>query len=265
MDLPARGGSSVAVSVEADVATLVLHNPSSKNALTLAMRDQLVEVLAELADRPDVKAIVLTGAGGDFCAGMDISEFRPGAEETATTDFVRVEEALAHCPIPTIAAIDGYCVGGGVQLAIACDLRIGGPGARFAVTPAKLGIIYPAPSVARFVRTVGPATAKRLLFTADLIDAQTALRCGIITDLAEQGSVLQDAESVARTIASRSSVTIAAAKQMIGFAAATGEVPEAVVTRWRQAANDDLPVGLEAFAERKPPVFPNRVVDREAP
>ncbi|GAA2785931.1 enoyl-CoA hydratase/isomerase family protein [Saccharopolyspora taberi] len=257
MDTPA---SSVAVSVEASVATLVLHNPASKNALTRPMRDRMVEVFAELAGRADVKAVVVTGAAGDFCAGMDLSEFRPGTETAATGDFVRVEEALAHCPVPTIAAIDGYCVGGGVQLAIACDIRVAAPGARFAVTPAKLGIVYPAASVARLVRTVGPAVAKRLLFTADLIDARTALRHGIVTDLADEGGVLASAESVARTVASRSSVSTAAAKEMIGFAAATGEVPAEVADRWQEAENGDLPVGLEAFAARRAPVFPDRAV-----
>lgn len=264
-DRPHRSGEDgvrrdphVAVDIEAGIATLTLHNPRRKNALTRPMRRQLIGHLADLGAHPDVSTLVLTGAGREFCTGMDIGEIRPDTLSEVGADFLRLEEAIAECPVPTIAAVEGHCVGAAMQLALACDLRVASRSSRFAITPAKLGLVYPAPAIVRLVRVVGPSVARRLLFTADLIDAQTAQQYGIVDDLVEPEDFATAVRTLARTIASRSSVSVAAAKQMIDAAAATGEVPETLAARWATAENPDLPVGLEAFAARSEPAFPAR-------
>ena len=125
------------------VATVVVHHPGKRNAMTAAMWRSLPPLLDTLAADPAVRALVLTGEGGTFCAGADISTLRESASE-AQGLAVLAEEALAAFPKPTLAAIRGHCVGGGAQLAAACDLRFAEEGALFGVTPAKLGIVYPA-------------------------------------------------------------------------------------------------------------------------
>lgn len=153
----------VAVEISSGVATVTLDHASRRNALTWAMLDRLSDLLSELAYDHEVSVLVLAGANGDFSSGMDIAELSSGAERgLGPADFAVVEDALAGFPKPTIAAITGYCVGGGAQLAVACDLRIAGESARLAITPTRLGVVYPASSVERLVRTLGPTVAKRL-------------------------------------------------------------------------------------------------------
>ena len=164
-------------SVTDSVATVVIHHPAKRNAMTAAMWAALPPLLDALASDTGVRALVLTGEGGTFCAGADISTLQ-GSPEEAQSLAVRAEEALAAFPKPTLAAIRGHCVGGGSQLAAACDLRFAMEGALFGVTPAKLGIVYPASSTRRLVSLVGPAAAKYLLFSGELIDAERALRPG---------------------------------------------------------------------------------------
>ncbi|MGX1566454.1 enoyl-CoA hydratase/isomerase family protein, partial [Streptomyces sp. NPDC055509] len=149
-------------SVTDSVATVVIRHPEKRNAMTAAMWRSLPPLLEASAGDPAVRALVLTGEGGTFCAGADISTLR-GSPEEAQGLAVRAEEALAAFPKPTLAAVRGHCVGGGAQLAAACDLRFAEEGALFGVTPAKLGIVYPASSTRRLVSLVGPATAKYLL------------------------------------------------------------------------------------------------------
>jgi enoyl-CoA hydratase/carnithine racemase len=153
------------------VATLVLNRPTRRNAVTHAMWEALPPLLAGLAADPDVALLVLRGAGEHFCGGADIGEFAESyADEAAaarSNAAIRAGvEALAAFPKPALALIRGACVGGGVSLALACDLRIAGGEARFAITPAKLGLTYNLGDTARLVRAVGVSRAK---VTSDLM------------------------------------------------------------------------------------------------
>lgn len=163
------------------VATVVISHPAKRNAMTASMWRALPELLTGLARDPAVRALVLTGAGPTFCAGADISSLTGDEDPRALA--VTAEEALAAFPKPTLAAVRGFCVGGGSQLAAACDLRFAEEGASFGVTPAKLGIVYPASSTRRLASLVGPAWAKYLLFSAELIGADQALRAGFLNEL----------------------------------------------------------------------------------
>lgn len=244
---------ALVVTRDAPVATLTLTNPAKRNAMTPEMWQGLPGVLAELAEDPEVRVLVLTGAEGTFCSGADIAGLREsaGAQQVLS---VAAEEALAAFPKPTIAAIRGHCVGGGCQLAAACDLRFAAHGTRFGVTPAKLGIVYAASSTRRLVDLVGPATAKYLLFSGELIETGHALRVGLIDEAQADADLDARVRSFARTLASRSQLTQAAAKE---FADGRGD-PEERQDHWRKEAlaTGETAEGIEAFLERRAPRFP---------
>ncbi|MFF8653288.1 enoyl-CoA hydratase/isomerase family protein [Streptomyces huasconensis] len=231
------------------VATVVIDHPAKRNAMTEAMWRQVPPLFAGLAADPAVRVVVLTGEGGTFCAGADISSLRESAQ-TAQDLAVRAEEALAAFPKPTLAAVRGYCVGGGCQLAGACDLRFADEAASFGITPAKLGIVYSASSTRRLVSLVGPATAKYLLFSGELIGAERALRTGLVDEVLPAGELGKRVSEFARTLASRSQLTQAAAKEFT--AGRTGR--EAY---WRDQArgSGDTAEGVAAFLERRQPRF----------
>ncbi|MGW0551777.1 enoyl-CoA hydratase/isomerase family protein [Streptomyces altiplanensis] len=231
------------------VATVVISNPAKRNAMTAGMWRALPGLLERLAADRDVRALVLTGAGDTFCAGADISSLlEPGEEPQGLA--VRAEEALAAFPKPTLAAVRGYCVGGGSQLAAACDLRFAEEGALFGVTPAKLGIVYPASSTRRLVSLVGPAAAKYLLFSGELIDTARALRTGLADEVLPAGELAKRVAEFSRILASRSQLTQAAAKEF-----ATGRTDRDA--HWAEEArgSGDTAEGVAAFLERRAPCF----------
>ncbi|MEV6315468.1 enoyl-CoA hydratase/isomerase family protein [Streptomyces sp. NPDC051776] len=233
------------------VATVVIHNPAKRNVMTTAMWREFPAVLDRLAADPGVRVLVLTGAGDTFCAGADIGALRESAAESQGL-AVAAEEALAAFPWPALAAVRGYCVGGGCQLAAACDLRFAAEGSSFGITPAKLGIVYPAPSTRRLASLVGPATAKYLLFSAELIDAERALRTGLVDEVLPAGDLGKRVAEFAGVLASRSLLTQAAAKE---FASAP-TLPEREA-HWSRLAREsgEAAEGVSAFLERRAPRF----------
>ncbi|MEU0201083.1 MULTISPECIES: enoyl-CoA hydratase/isomerase family protein [unclassified Streptomyces] len=239
----------VQYSVADSVATVVLRHPRKRNAMTAAMWRALPPLLAQAAGDPAVRALVLTGEGGTFCAGADISTLR-GSPEEAQGLAVRAEEALAAFPKPTVAAIRGHCVGGGAQLAAACDLRFAEKGALFGVTPAKLGIVYPASSTRRLVSLVGPATAKYLLFSGELIDTKRALRTGLVDEVLPKGELGKRVAEFTRILVSRSQLTQAAAKEF-----ADGRTDRDAHWAGQARASGDTAEGVAAFLERRQPRF----------
>jgi enoyl-CoA hydratase/carnithine racemase len=232
------------------VATVTLDHPVKRNAMTPDMWRALPALLERLADDPSVRVLVLTGAGGTFCAGADIGSLlsADGPQRLA----VDAEEALAAFPRPTLAAVHGHCVGGGCQLAAACDLRFAAEDALFGVTPAKLGVVYPASSTRRLVGLVGPATAKYLLFSAELIGAAHALRTGLVDEVHPGDALDARVTEFARLLASRSLLTQAAAKDF-----ADGRRDPARRAHWAREAETagDTAEGVAAFLERRPPRF----------
>ncbi|MET7733369.1 enoyl-CoA hydratase-related protein [Streptomyces sp. NPDC005402] len=231
------------------VATVVVHHPAKRNAMTAAMWRALPPLLDTLAADPGVRALVLTGEGKTFCAGADISTLTRSPEE-AQGLAVRAEEALAAFPKPTLAAVRGHCVGGGSQLAAACDLRFAEEGALFGVTPAKLGIVYPASSTRRLVSLVGPAAAKYLLFSGELIDAERALRTGLVDEVLPEGELEKRIGEFTRILASRSQLTQAAAKEF-----ANGRTDRDAYWIEQARGSGDTAEGVAAFLERRQPQF----------
>ncbi|MYR62802.1 enoyl-CoA hydratase/isomerase family protein [Streptomyces sp. SID625] len=231
------------------VATVVVHHPAKRNAMTAAMWRALPPLLDRLAADPGVRVLVLTGADGTFCAGADISTLRRSPEE-AQTLAVAAEEALAAFPKPSLAAVRGHCVGGGAQLAAACDLRFAEEGALFGVTPAKLGIVYPASATRRLVSLVGPATAKYLLFSGELIDAQRALRTGLVDEVLPEGGLGKRVAEFTGVLAARSQLTQAAAKEF-----ADGRTGRDAHWSAEARGSGDTAEGVAAFLERRTPRF----------
>jgi enoyl-CoA hydratase/carnithine racemase len=231
------------------VATVVISHPAKRNAMTAAMWRALPPLLDALAGDPAVRALVLTGEGGTFCAGADISTLR-GSPEEAQALAIRAEEALAAFPKPTLAAVRGHCVGGGAQLAAACDLRFAEEGALFGVTPAKLGIVYPASSTRRLVSLVGPATAKYLLFSGELIDTERALRTGLADEVLPGGELGKRVTEFTRILVSRSQLTQAAAKEF-----ADGRTDRDAHWAGQAHGSGDTAEGVAAFLERRQPRF----------
>ncbi|WNM31596.1 enoyl-CoA hydratase/isomerase family protein [Streptomyces sp. Li-HN-5-11] len=231
------------------VATVVVHHPAKRNAMTAEMWRALPPLLEHLAADPGVRVLVLTGAGGTFCAGADISTLREAPQE-AQGLAVLAEEALAAFPKPTLAAVRGHCVGGGAQLAAACDLRLAEAGALFGVTPAKLGIVYPASSTRRLVSLVGPATAKYLLFSGELIDAERALRTGLVDEVLPDGELGKRVAELTRILTSRSQLTQAAAKEF-----ADGRTDRDAHWAGQARGSGDTAEGVAAFLERRAPRF----------
>lgn len=236
-------------SVVDGVATVVISNPAKRNAMTAAMWRALPGLLAPLAADRAVRALVLTGEGGTFCAGADISTLQEPGDEQQTL-AVRAEEALAAFPKPTLAAVRGYCVGGGSQLAAACDLRFAEEGAQFGVTPSKLGIVYPASSTRRLAALVGPSAAKHLLFSGELIDTERALRTGLVDEVLPTGELDKRVAEFARVLVSRSLLTQAAAKEF-----ANGRTDRDAYWSGQARGSGDTAEGVAAFLERRQPRF----------
>jgi enoyl-CoA hydratase/carnithine racemase len=247
--------------VEQRVATVWLDRPAKRNAMTYEMWTALAEACAGFAADPQVRVLVLRSTGEHFCAGADIHHLhaaRPDNQPTFMETSVAAEHALANFPKPTIAAIAGDCIGGGCSLAIDCDVRIARHDARFGITPAKLGLVYPAPSVRRALNLLGPAVTKHLLFTGDLVDARHALGIGLVNEVVDSAADLDTrVGQLASTIAQRSLLTQQAVKQMIAAAEQHGDVPDDVVQRWSDAASatDESAEGFAAFRSRRPPDF----------
>ncbi|NJP31565.1 enoyl-CoA hydratase/isomerase family protein [Micromonospora thermarum] len=240
------------VEVTGAVATVVIHNPARRNAMTAAMWRQLPEVLDRLAADPAVRALVLTGADGTFCAGADLGDLDELLDAGDASIAVEAEERLAAFAKPTVAAIRGACVGGGCQLAVACDLRIAAGDARFGVPPARLGLVYPAPTTRRLTRLVGPSAAKHLLFTSELIDTERALRIGLVDEVLPADRLAARVDEITSAVAARSQLTVAAAKEIVD-----GRADADRIAWWhgQVRASGEAREGVAAANERRPARF----------
>lgn len=253
----------LAVTLAGGVATVELTRPDKHNAISYAMWLALARLMPVLAADDAVSVVVLRGtAGGPFSAGADIGEFRTmrGEPEGARAYGEAVEageQAIVDFPKPTIAAVEGFAIGGGTQVAVACDLRVCAEDSRFGVTPAKLGIVYALPSTARLVEVVGPAWARWILLTAELLDAPTALRIGLVHEVVPAGEVLTRAGALATVLASRAQVSLRGGKAMVDRVVA-GHLDEDDAVRQIYHASWTSPEyaeGVAAFLEKRRPDF----------
>jgi enoyl-CoA hydratase/carnithine racemase len=255
-------GESLAVTRGGSVAVLTIDRSGKRNAMTAGMWAALPDLLAGLADDAAVRVLVVAGAGPSFCAGADIADLLsgPDAEDPMAgvrRDNLAAQAALRAFPHPTVAAIRGHCIGGGVEIAASCDLRFTDPTAVFGVTPAKVGVVYAPASTRALIDLVGPAMTKYLLFSGELIDAPTALRAGLVDRLVPADDLDDEVRRFADVLASRSALSQRATKEVVA-ALTAGRDGEAEVARWYREtiSSGELAEGVTAFAGRRSPRFP---------
>ena len=257
--------SDIETEIRDGIAVLRLNRPTKRNAVTLAMWRELKRRFDGFAVAPDVRGVVLTGSGGHFCAGADIGEFdavRANAElgEAYERDADAASAALQHLPKPTVAAIDGSCVGGGLALAMACDFRVASAEARFGIPAAKLGIVYGVVDCRNLANLVGFSQAKRILFGGALFGRDEAARIGLI-DGVTGTTALAAARDMLAPMVANAPLAIAGMKLALN-ALAEGRVErkqaeiDAAIARTMDS--DDYREGSRAFLEKRAPRFIGR-------
>lgn len=240
----------------AHVALIVIDHPPS-NALGRGPLSELIAQLEAIDADTDVRAVILTGSGSAFCAGADLRERADGGAlaSSGTQLFGDMLERLDRMRPATIAAVNGYAFGGGLELALCCDLRIAASGARFAAAGVNVGLMA---SVYRLPRLIGVAQAKAMLLTGSPVSADRALHYGLVTEVHTEGALMDAAFALAARIASRAPLAVEAAKRQAGRALdmSPEEAQRAAAAELKVlAASEDHRAAIEAFAERSEPVF----------
>jgi enoyl-CoA hydratase len=233
------------------------------NLVTGEMMERLDGVLDELARDREVRAVVVTGAGTRaFCAGSDVKEFDGLAGRVAQGKLLYekyVYRKLAELPVPTIAAIEGDALGGGLELALCCDLRIASARARLGMPEVRLGVIPGSGGTQRLPAVVGPARAKELILVGELISAQRAEQIGLVNAVVDEGEALAAATDMAQRIAQRGPVAVREAKRLIeraGDLDLDAGLAAELDASDRVFASDDMLEGARAFFAKRPPEFP---------
>ncbi len=251
--------TEIAVSFEPPLARIRLDRPERRNAMSLAMWRALPRIRAEIEARDDVRVVIVEGAGGHFCAGADISEFddvfRDAAAARGYLGAIEAGlEALIALDRPTLAALEGSAIGGGLAVALCCDLRFCSESAHLAIPPAKLGLLYGSVETRRLVEMVGPSRAKDLLFSGRRIDTAEALAIGLIDRRLPAAEWAGAVETYARDLASLSQTSIRGAKRAVAAAlAGEGDALRSLVEA--AALGADFREGRAAFTQKRKPRF----------
>jgi enoyl-CoA hydratase/carnithine racemase len=253
--------TDVSVRRDGPLATVLLDRPQRRNAMTLAMWREVGAIFTTLATDRSVRGIVLTGAGGNFSVGADITEFEAvRGDAAAAADYERsvdaCADAIASSPQPVIAALEGYCLGGGCHMALAADFRFAAPGASIGIPSARLSIVYGVRSTQRLLALVGLTHAKRILFGGERMSGDEAQRIGLLCHVADNPAGAA-AEALSR-IALNAPLSIGGAKAILtGLTMAPGALDLDTAERLIDAAADsaDYEEGRRAFAERRAPLF----------
>ena len=249
---------------EGNVGYVIFNNPERHNAVSLEMWARTAEILEGFKNDDDVRVVVLTGAGGkSFVSGADISKFeseRSSFEgmKTYNETVARANEGVASFPKPTIAMIKGYCIGGGLGLAVCCDLRICSDNSKFAIPAAKLGLGYSYPGVKRLSDLVGPSFAKEIFFTARQFDAEEARAMGLVNRVVPEAELESYVKNYADTIAGNAPLTVNSVKYIVGEVVkeeSKRDLARAAELVKKCFDSKDYVEGRTAFMEKRKPVF----------
>jgi enoyl-CoA hydratase/carnithine racemase len=247
------------------VVRLTISNPAKRNALDHPILDAISHTLIELADpASEARCVLVTGAHGMFSAGYDIGEipaeeFEERAEKLVAHPFTEAIDALEAFPYPTVAMLPGHTIGGGLELALSCDLRVAQDGIKLGMPPAKLGLVYSHTGLRRFIDAIGVPRTRELFLLGKYVDAQTALAWGLVTRVAAPEELESLTIEIAGELAGNAPLSQRGNKRVIAeLLLAESELPadvEAELIELRQAsfASQDMREGMRAFAEKRPP------------
>ena len=250
--------------VEEGVGYITFNNPEKHNAVSIEMWDALEKILDEFRSSKEIRVIVLNGAGGkSFVSGADISKFdKERSSKEAVLSYnkrtQKVYELLETFPKPTIAMIDGYCIGGGLNLAVCCDIRICSEKSKFAMPAAKLSLGYPFSSIKRLFDVMGPGMAKHFMFTAEKISASEALACGLVQKLLSPENIETYVRDYSLTISHNAPLTIKAMKQIGIEILKNPDERDLLLCEQLASAcfdSEDYKEGRKAFMEKRKPNF----------
>ncbi|MFI4991265.1 MAG: enoyl-CoA hydratase/isomerase family protein [Solirubrobacterales bacterium] len=252
------------------IVRLTISNPAKRNALDHPILDAITATLAELssadasaAGAPPARCLLLTGAGGMFSAGYDIGEipaeeFEERAEKLVAHPFTEAIDALERFPYPTLAMLPGHTIGGGLELALACDLRVAQDGIKLGMPPAKLGLVYSHTGLRRFIDAIGAARTRELFLLGRYVDASTALAWGLVTRVAPPEQIERLTLELAAELAGNAPLSQRGNKRVIAaLLDAEGELApdieeELIELRRASFASQDMREGMRAFAEKRP-------------
>lgn len=245
----------IQITIENHIATIRLNNPEKHNALAGADMEQFREALVAIGNNADVRVLILTGAGNKtFCAGAALDQIAAGDMEA--DDFPKLAEALAALSIPKICAFNGSVYGGGVELGLCCDFRMGVPGMRMFVPPARIGICYPLSGIKRYLSLLGAANTKRILVASEEFDTEGLQRIGYLTHLCPAEALRTTAWELAERIAGYAPMAVQAMHRIIDQHA-SGTLSEEEANHWVTSCwqSNDLKEGLRARKEKREPRF----------
>ena len=255
---------SITLQHDGAVAVVTIDRPAQRNAFTMAMRREMADAFTTLADDEAVHAVVLAGAGGHFCSGADTGEM--GRSDSAAflhrmRMLHRMVQAIATCPKPVIAAVTGSCVGAGWSLALACDMVIAAPDARFSQVFGRIGYAPDAGAIWHLTRLVGPMRAKEIVYSGRMIGAAEALALGLVLDVVTDRPVLDHAIALARSMAQGAPLANAMAKQLFDTASAQSLdqfLAQEQLAQPLLATTADHREGVAALRDKRPPAFTGR-------
>jgi len=254
---------NVTYEVKEDIGTITINRPQKKNALNRATRMELRKLLEEIRSSKELRILIITGAGQDaFIAGADIPEMKEMNQWDMMDNLSTLSQQLytdfGNLEIPVIAMINGYCFGGGLELALACDIRIASEDASFGQPEIRLGIMPGGGATQRLPGLVGPAIAKELMFTGRIIDAQEALRIGLVNRVVPKDNLKEAIWELARDIAKKSPIALKLIKRSVNRG---GQAPSDVGLAYEALAEclcfttEDHEEGFSAFLEKRKPNF----------